>query len=156
MIYNGQCLSWMTFLDHIILPQSTKGNKLWAWSSFNMNWQVALILAVRWFWNELSAASATFFIESADFLIIYMRNLNSAFANTLLVCDDFPYLLTTIFLTLLITSSILIDFVGFPLIICTLQPNSLCRGSSSDTTANKINPYYLIGSIFLYIFIFLY
>ena len=29
-----------------------------------------------------------------------------------------------------------------------------CYGSSSDTTANKINPYYLIGQIFLYIFIF--
>ena len=34
--------------------------------------------------------------------------------------------------------------------------NESCRGSSSDTTANKINPYYLIGLIFLYIFIFLY
>ena len=28
-----------------------------------------------------------------------------------------------------------------------------CRGSRSGTTANKINPYYLIGSIF-FIFIF--
>ena len=33
---------------------------------------------------------------------------------------------------------------------------TVCRGSRSGTTANKINPYYLIGSIFLYIFIFLY
>ena len=30
--------------------------------------------------------------------------------------------------------------------------DGLCRGSSSDTTANKINPYYLIGYIFLYIY----
>ena len=30
--------------------------------------------------------------------------------------------------------------------IILFQPlNCICRGSSSDTTANKINPYYLIG-----------
>ena len=30
-----------------------------------------------------------------------------------------------------------------------------CRGSRSGTTANKINPYYLIGSIFFYIYFFI-
>ena len=31
----------------------------------------------------------------------------------------------------------------------------VCHGSSSDTTANKINPYYLIGEIFIYIHFFI-
>ena len=36
--------------------------------------------------------------------------------------------------------------------IHTLQNLPYCRGSSSDTTANKINPYYLIGQNFIYIY----
>ena len=41
------------------------------------------------------------------------------------------------------------------LTLCNHSIDTLCRGSSSDTTANKINPYYLIGSNF-YIYLFFY
>ena len=125
IIYDGQCRSSRALFDHIILPWREKGNRLWAQSSFNMNWQASSTLTIRWNWEEQSAGTVIFFIWPSDFLIIDIVNLNSPIVNTLLACDDFPCFLTSIFLTLVITSSTQPDFVGFPLSICVFQPYNL-------------------------------
>ena len=92
----------------------------------------------------------SFFMESYYEKIWYGFCLFSIF----IILDTYFIFFFVLFFESLSWMAQTIIYILVTLIFGRILWNKYCRGSRSGTTANKINPYYLIGSIFFYIFIF--
>ena len=119
IIWSGLSLYSRTFLLHLMLDLSVYKNSIFAVKSSHFKCSTSPSLAIMWNWKRKYATPVYLpRLYSGNLWHCYSTSRNSSISIVQHADDALPPLLTLCFFTLLMSSFITTDFVGFPELLC--------------------------------------